>query len=66
MTKSGAYDRMKKPRKGRALLHNRRLATSLRREVMQMGNGRWMKVLRIVVYLIIGLVLMVCIAPKAC
>ena len=44
----------------------RRLATSLRREVRPMGNGRWTKVLRFVVCFIIIFLMMVYISPKAC
>ena len=44
----------------------RRLATSLRREVMPMGNGRWAKVLRFLVCFIIIFLMMVYISPKAC
>lgn len=48
------------------LLHKRRLATSLRGEVMPMGNGRRAKVLRVVLWFIIVLALMMATAPKVC
>lgn len=43
----------------------KRLATSLRREVMLMGNGRGVKALRFLVCFIIVLFLMIATAPKA-
>ena len=49
----------------RALLHKRRLATSLRRGVRLMGNGRGTKVLRFLVCFIIVLFLMIATAQKA-
>lgn len=49
-----------------ALLYQWRLATSLRGEVMRMGNGRWAKALRCVVVFLAVLWLLVYIGPKAC
>lgn len=49
----------------RTLLHNRRLATPLRKGVRQMGNGRGAAVLRILIWFIITLLLMIYISPKA-
>lgn len=50
--------------KGRCYIE-RRLATSLRREVMLMGNGRWVKALRFLVWFVIVLALMLITAQKA-
>ena len=54
------------PKRGRALLHKWRLATSLRREVMRMGDGRWAKALRFVVVFLAVVWLLVYIGPKVC
>ena len=43
-----------------------RLATPLRKGVMRMGDGRWAKALRFLTCLLIILVVMVYISPKAC
>jgi len=56
------------PRKGRPkgrCYIERRLATSLRREVMPMGDGRWVKALRVLVWFVIVLTLMILTAQKA-
>jgi hypothetical protein len=45
--------KIKKPRKGRALLQKGGWPLPLRREVMLMGNGRWAKALRFVVCFVI-------------
>lgn len=47
-------------------MHKRRLATSLRREVKPMGNGRRARALRFLVCFIVILVVMVYISPKSC
>ena len=43
----------------------RRLATSLRGEVMLMGDERWARALRVLVWIVIVLSLMIATAPKA-
>lgn len=62
LTKNGAEATMTAER---VLLHKRRLATSLRRGVMLMGDGRGANTLRLVICFIIALALMILIAPKA-
>ena len=49
-----------------ALLYQWRLATSLRGEVMRMGNRRWAQALRCVVVFLAVLWLLVYIGPNAC
>ncbi|MSA85359.1 hypothetical protein GKD75_21545 [Odoribacter splanchnicus] len=49
-----------------ALLYQWRLATSLRGEVMRMGDGRWARALRCVVVFLAVLWLLVYIGPNAC
>ncbi len=49
----------------RALLHKRRLATPLRKGVMPMGDGRWAKALRVLVWFVIVLLVMILTAQKA-
>ena len=44
----------------------RRLATPLRKGVMQMGNGRRARALRFAICFIVILAIMIYIAPKAC
>ena len=44
----------------------RRLATPLRKGVMQMGNGRRARALRFAMCFIVILAVMIYIAPKAC
>ena len=50
--------------KGRCYIE-RRLATSLRRGVRLMGDGRGVKALRFAICFIIALAVMILIAPKA-
>ena len=49
-----------------ALLQKRRLATPLRKGVMQLGHERWTKVLRFLICFLMVLWIMAYIAPKAC
>ena len=51
---------------GQALLQKRRLATPLRKGVMQLGHERWTKVLRFLICFLMVLWIMAYIAPKAC
>ena len=48
-----------------ALSYKKAVSHSLVKGGGQMGNGRWVRALRFLVYLIIALMLMVYISPKA-